>query len=206
MVDENRHKLWGYELLKWIITILIALMAAYLFKAFLFERALVEGASMNNTLHDKQTLIEFKLGTLFGAPNRGDIVVFEYKSGKYDRNVPLPDPDEIDYIKRVIALPGETIDIKNGFVFISNSTGTGRLDEPYAVGDAVKFVNGISLQYPLKLGNDEVFVMGDNRYNSSDSRVFGPVKLSKIRGTAVFRISPLMEMGFVNTKKPTLVK
>ncbi len=205
-IHEHKSKNSG-EFLQWVKAILIAVVAAYLLKAFVFERAQVEGDSMKNTLHNEQTLIEYKLSSFFGAPNRGDIVVIEIQKGMYNRYVPLVDTQEVDYIKRVIGLPGETIDIENNVVYITNKEGKFKLVEPYIIGTTQKLIANIGYEYPYKIPDDSIFVMGDNRNNSSDSRVFGPVKLSSIRGIAVFRLSPFKDFGSIDTseKKVSLI-
>jgi signal peptidase I len=196
---QLRRKELRKDIFQWVNAILIALIVAYLLKAFVFERAQVDGHSMDNTLADRQTLIEYKLGVLFSAPSRGDIVVVELNSGNYSKYLPIIDNDpnnpEVDLIKRVIALPGETVDIKDGFVYITNEKGTAKLIEPYIQGTTEKTTSALNIKYPYKVPNDSVFVMGDNRNISEDSRFFGAFKISAIRGVAVFRISPFKDFG-----------
>lgn len=121
----------------------------------------IDGESMEPNLHNEEYVIVDKVTYLFGMPQRGDIVVF-YRE----------DPSK-DYIKRVIGLPGETIEISNGTVFIDGQP----LDEPYLAS-----LSGTYNAY--RLGADEYFVMGDNRGNSQDSRTFGPIHPSDIVGRA----------------------
>jgi len=121
----------------------------------------IDGSSMEPNLHNDEYVIVDKVTFLLGKPQRGDVVVF-YLEGQPK-----------DYIKRVIGLPGETIEISSGTVFVDGRP----LDEPY--------VTPSSVTYPQRqLGEDEYFVMGDNRSNSSDSRNFGPIHLSSIVGRA----------------------
>lgn len=198
---QQRRKELRKDIIQWVNAILIALLVAYLLKAFVFERAQVDGHSMDNTLQDRQTLIEYKLGVLFSAPNRGDIVVVELDSGNYNKYLPILDDDpknpEIDLIKRVVGLPGETVDIKDGFVYVTNEKGTwtAKLIEPYILGTTEKTTSAINIKYPYKVPNDSIFVMGDNRNISEDSRFFGAFKISAVRGVAVFRISPFKDFG-----------
>ncbi|MFA6308129.1 MAG: signal peptidase I [Clostridia bacterium] len=196
---QRRRKELRKDILQWVNAILIALLVAYLLKAFVFERAQVDGHSMDNTLQDKQTLIEYKLGVLFSAPSRGDIVVVELNSGNYSKYLPIIDNDpnnpEVDLIKRVIGLPGETVDIKGGFVYVTNEKGTAKLIEPYVQGTTEKTTSALNIKYPYKVPNDSIFVMGDNRNISEDSRFFGAFKISAVRGVAVFRISPFKDFG-----------
>lgn len=200
LTPEQKKKKLITEVLQWVQAIAVAGILAYLIHAFVFERALVDGDSMVDTLKDDQNLIEYKLGYLFHAPKRGDIVVFEYEKGVFNKYLPLPDPQEKDYIKRVIGLPGETVDLRDGYVYIDDK----KLDEPYAKGLTEKSPNAESeVVFPMKVEPGTVFVMGDNRQNSSDSRTFGLVDFSSIRGKAVLRVYPFNEFGSIynNLKK-----
>jgi len=121
----------------------------------------IDGSSMEPNLHNDEYVIVDKVTYLFGKPQRGDVVVF-YLEGQPK-----------DYIKRVIGLPGETIEVSNGTVLVDGRP----LDEPYLTPSNVT--------YPQRqLGEDEYFVLGDNRGNSSDSRSFGPIHLSNVVGRA----------------------
>ena len=120
-----------------IIQLVSAIGTAVLANAFVFERAFVVGNSMNPTIQNEESLLEFKLGYFFEEPKRGDIVVFKYKTGSSSAGtglqnsiLPFNDPNEQDYIKRVIAVPGETVDIKNKSVYINGQ----KLIEPYTKG------------------------------------------------------------------------
>lgn len=191
----NRQKHIWSEFWQWTQAILIAVIIAYLINVFVFERAYVDGTSMMPTLNNGESLFEYKLGYYFGEPKRGDIIVFTYQPGKYSSKFnPFPDPTEKDYIKRIIALPGETIDIKDGKVYIDGK----RLDEPYIKTNAEDEVDTLpisngsaNITYPYKVPDGHVFVLGDNRGGSQDSRDFGPVDTKKIRGKAVAVLVPL---------------
>lgn len=188
------------ERLQWIQAIVFALILAYLLNCFVFERALVDGPSMEPTLLTNENLFEYKLGYYFHKPSRGDVVIFEYRPGKYkSKFIPLPDPDEKNYVKRVVGQPGDTIDIGDDkFVYVNGQ----KLIEPYilpedaveGITDKRSQVEGEPFQYPYTLKDDEVFVMGDNRTNSTDSRMIGPIKLSRIRGKAISIIFPFNKM------------
>lgn len=117
---------------------------------------------------------------LFGPPERGDIVVF----------TPPIDSDK-PYIKRVIGLPGETVSFENGYVLIDGE----RLEEPYIDG-AVTACNRRTCE-PVEVPAEHVFVMGDNRQNSSDSRLFGPIAVDDIIGKAWFTYWPVDDVGLV---------
>jgi signal peptidase I len=175
------------EILQWIEVIVIAVVIALLVRGFLFEPVEVIGQSMQDTLFTNQRLITYKLGYNFAPPKRGDIIVLEFKEGVLNKLLPLPDPNEIDYIKRVIGLPGDELDLRDGAVYLNGV----KLDEPYAKGITLKQ----SLDFPLKVPEKSVFVMGDNRQNSSDSRQIGFIAYSRIKGKAVFRIWPFKDFG-----------
>lgn len=178
------------EVFQWVISLGLAIAIALFIRAYIFEPVLVSGHSMDNTLADGQRLFEYKLGYRFDSPKRGDIIVLKVKEGEKSL-VGLPDPTEVDFIKRVIGLPGETIDIREDGVYINGT----KLDEPYAKGKTF----AISTKNPLQIPEGKVFVMGDNRERSSDSRVveIGPIDIKNIRGRAALRIWPLNSFGLL---------
>ena len=163
---------------EWMIVVVIAITAAVVMKVFVVQQFYVSGHSMDTTLHDLDRVLVNKLSYDLHDPNRGDVVVLEEGSGASER----------DLIKRVIALPGETIEIKNCVVFIDDR----ELVEPY-LDPAVTGTNNCgSTNYgPLVVPDESVFVMGDNRPNSGDSRGgLGPVDYDKIVGRAFVVIWP----------------
>ena len=163
------------------IYLLVVLIGAYLFVTFVAQRSVVDGDSMYPTLHDKDNLICEKISYRFGEPERFDIVVF---------------PNEAShsyFIKRVIGLPGETVQIIDGYVYIDGEF----LQNDIYCDDIIE--TGGTASKPLKLSDDEIFVMGDNRNNSLDSRytAVGNIKLSDIMGKAFFRVYPFDRLGKV---------
>lgn len=197
--SENVHPKWFGEIFGWLQAILLALIIALLIRGFILEPVMVKGDSMNDTLHDEQKLIVYKLNYFFAKPERGDIIVFQYQPGAFG-NIPVldkipflrkafPDFKEINYIKRAIALPGDAIDIKAGHVYVNGEL----IDEPYAKGITLPK----SLELPATVPENKVFVLGDNRQHSSDSRDIGFVKMSKIKGKAVLRVYPLDTFGTI---------
>lgn len=158
-------------------TILPAVLIALLIHLFLAQATRVEGYSMEPTLYGHQRLIIEKVSYRFHPPRRGDIVVIHVDGlGK-----------EM-LIKRVIGLPGERVEVKDGKVFINGQV----LDEPYLD----KAMRG---QYPpTVVPEGYIFVMGDNRNNSNDSRSFGPVSLDDIAGRAWLRYWPISDFGLVH--------
>ncbi len=185
------------EIFQWINAVLLALVLALLIRGLIFEPVMVKGDSMQDTLHDGQRLLVYKLGYYFSPPQRGDIVVLQYQAGFF-QNVPslddspffrklFPDFKEINYIKRAIGIPGDTVDIKNGEVYVNGN----QLAETYIKGDT----QSLGMTFPLQVPENKVFVLGDNRQHSSDSRVIGLVKITKLKGKAVFRIYPFDLFG-----------
>lgn len=196
---ENEKPNYFKETLKWVLVVIISIFIALVLRAFVFEWVVVQGHSMENTLYNRQVLFVNKIGYVFGPPKKGEIIVFEVTKGNLDyipiaKNIPIlssliPPQNEIDYIKRVIGLPGDEIDIINGSVYINGIM----QKETYAKGSTAKQ----SFDLPSTVPENKVFVMGDNRENSKDSREFGFVDLDKIKGKAVFRIRPLKEFGSI---------
>ena len=149
-------------------------------RLFVISPFVVDGASMHPTFENLDYLIVDEIIYAFRAPARGDVVVF-----RYPRNL------SVFYIKRVIGLPGETVSISRGVVTITTVEGTTlTLEEPYIVNEDATYSKNTTL------GADEYFVMGDNRPNSSDSRVWGPLPAKNIIGRADLRLLPATEMGF----------
>ena len=142
------------------------------------------------TLDDNDYLIANKIDYRLHAPQRGDIVILR-----------PPTDNSKDFIKRIIALPGERLLIRDGVVYINGH----RLDEPYLPEAWTVFnnwpTNGTNGQV---MGPDEYFVMGDNRNKSQDSRSFGPITRDRIDGRAWFRIWPLDHFGNIYSLEPTL--
>lgn len=199
---ENKEKKPNVfiEILKWFQTIVLAVVIALVVRGFIFEPVIVKGVSMEDTLVDDQRLIIYKLGYLLKTPHRGDIAVLQYQKGIFD-GIPLLNrlgflekffscPTEIDYIKRIIGIPGDEIDIKEGKVYVNGEM----IPEAYTKGITYPQV----LEFPLLVPPDSVFVMGDNRENSRDSRVIGFIELDRLVGKAVIRIWPFEDMGIIN--------
>ena len=170
------------ELLNTAIYLLCVLGAVWLVIAFVGQRTEVEGASMENTLHNGDNLIVDKLSYRFHDPERFDIIVF-----------PFQFQDNTYYIKRIIGLPGETVQIMDdGSIYINGE----KLEENYGM-EVIKPETIGRAAEPIELGDDEYFVMGDNRNNSSDSRtdMVGNIKRENIIGKAWLRIWPVSDFG-----------
>ena len=170
------------ELLNTAIYLLCVLGAVWLVITFVRQRTEVEGASMENTLHNEDNLIVDKLSYRFHDPERFDIIVF-----------PFQFQDNTYYIKRIIGLPGETVQIMDdGSIYINGE----KLEENYGM-EVIKPETIGRAAEPIELGDDEYFVMGDNRNNSSDSRtdMVGNIKRENIIGKAWLRIWPVSDFG-----------
>ena len=141
-----------------------------------FELFEIDGPSMEPTLHTGERVLVNKLAYWnFGEPQRGDVVVFHAWT------------QHEDFIKRVIGLPGDTVEVKDNHVYVNGAP----LDEPYLDQPTT------GQESPVHVGADEVFVMGDNRGNSSDSRHYGPLPQVEIVGKAWLRYWPLGSAGFI---------
>lgn len=172
---------WKKELISWAMYIGFVIVVTWFILTFVGQRTVVDGRSMNATLNDRDNLIVEKLSYRFSDPERFDIIVFPpYDTKEY-------------YIKRIIGLPGETIQIdEEGNIYIDGEI----LEEDYGL-ETIK--NPGRAIEPVTLGEDEYFVMGDNRNNSVDSRDsrVGNVKRDAIIGKAWVRIWPLSDFGLL---------
>ena len=169
------------ELAGWLLYIVLIIAFTWFVVTFVGQRTEVSGSSMETTLSDKDQLIVDKMTYRFRDPKRYDIVVFPYQY-----------QDNTYYIKRIIGLPGETVQILSGMVYIDGM----RLDEHY--GNEIMENPGIA-EEPLTLGEDEYFVLGDNRNNSSDSRAsdVGLIHRKDLIGRAWIRVWPLSQIGVI---------
>ncbi len=167
------------EIISWILVFVIAIVAANLIKEFIIYNVEVPTGSMENTIMIGDRVVTSRLSYLSSDPRRGDIIVFPY-----------PDDEELDYIKRIIGLPGETIEGKDGLVYINGEP----LEEPY-VAEALDSDFG-----PYEVPEDSYFMMGDNRNNSQDSRYWENKFLArdKIEGKAILRYPKLHWFGSVD--------
>jgi signal peptidase I len=190
--DDDGRAARNRALIEWIAVIVGAIAVAFLVKTFLIQAFYIPSSSMEPTLQINDRVLVNKLSYDFGDVNRGDLVVFE----RPENLVSNTD----DLIKRVIGLPGETIELIDGRVFV---TGQG-LSEPY-VGDVPTNWLGFDETARELCGGDEIctipdgyyFVMGDNRTGSTDSRRFGPIEEEAIVGRAFLRIWPLNDIGWL---------
>jgi signal peptidase I len=166
------------EIMSWVWTILAALVIACLIRAFVFEPIRVDGHSMDNTLANNEIVFCSKLDYLFGQPQRGDVVICRYPgrmSKVFDLGAGLALDDYTLFVKRLVALPGDTVAVMDGKLYVNDVV----VSDPQMMGSAPLG------SYPrTQLGEDEYFVMGDNRGNSHDSRSsdVGPISRGAIMG------------------------
>ena len=168
------------EIRVWTRDLLIAIGLALVIIVFLYQPVKVEGTSMAPLLSDQERIFINKFVYRFEPIDRGDVVVFWYP---LDRSK--------SFIKRVVGLPGETVEIRKGMVFVNGVS----LAEPYVppqYEDLTDFG-------PMRVPRDNYFVMGDHRISSNDSRVFGPVPSHYIYGHAVFAYWPVDHFGSLST-------
>ena len=156
------------EIISWLLVIIVAVSLAFFINKVIIFKVKVPSGSMENTIQIGDRVITFRLSYLFSNPKRGDIIVF-----------PFPDDETDDYIKRIIGLPGETVEGIDGLVYIDGEP----LEEPY-VKEKIESDFG-----PYVVPEDSYFMMGDNRNESEDSRYWENkfVNKDKIRGKAIVK-------------------
>lgn len=178
------------SLLRELVEVIVLAVILYFGISFAVQTVHVEGLSMFATLEDNDYLIANKIDYRIHAPQRGDIIILR-----------PPSDNSKDFIKRVIALPGEKLLIRDSVVYINGH----KLDEPY-LPEAWTVLNN----WPTDgtdgrvMGPNEYFVMGDNRNRSQDSRIFNPITRDRIDGRAWFRIWPIANFGDIYGKVPKL--
>ncbi len=174
---------WRKEILGWVIYFVCLFGGIYVLVHYVGVMVQVDGDSMVDNLHDNDRLVMDKLSYRFHDPERFDIVVF-----------PSPIAENEQYIKRIIGLPGETIQIKeNGDIYIDGKV----LEEDFGYERILD--PGMAAE-PITLGADEYFCMGDNRNVSLDSREIGPIDGNQFMGRTFFRVWPLNDIGFLDTE------
>ena len=167
-----------WDILKLVI---VALLIVIPIRYFVFQPFIVSGQSMEPNYHSSDYLIVDEVSYKIGTPQRDDVIVFKY-----------PKNPAYKYIKRIIGLPGETVEIKNAKIFITSNGTITRLDESaYLPIEATNAWERVANMAPVKLGDDQYFVLGDNRNNSSDSRVWGVLPFQNIIGKTFFTFSIL---------------
>ena len=170
----------GRPVFAWIFQIAVTLALAAVVAIFFFQSITMEESSMEPTLQTGERFFINKLVYKFTSPDRGDIIAFT-KDGSDDAPI---------HIKRIIGLPGETIEIRDGVIYIDGQVYQEDEDLPQITNPGLA-EDGVSLD------NDEYFVLGDNRINSTDSRMIGAISKEQIQGTTNFSIFPFDKFGTV---------
>src|SRR5467141_77264 len=181
----------GASLLRELAEVLVLAVILYFGISFAVQTVHVEGLSMFATLDDNDYLIADKIDYRLHPPERGDIIILR-----------PPTDDSKDFIKRIIALPGEKLLIRDGVVYINGH----RLNEPYLpeAWTANTSWDQCGNSDGCVMAQDKYFVMGDNRNRSQDSRIFGPIGRDRIDGRAWFRIWPVDHFGNIYSQLPAL--
>lgn len=186
-MSEEKHPLWGYfvDVIETIVVAAAIFVVVYL---FLLQPHQIRGASMEPNLSDGQYLLTDKVSYRFGDPKRGDIIVFK-----------APVDQNFDYIKRIIALPGETVKIENSEIIIKNSENPKGfvLNSPYGTNGDTTPGSRLENGREITLDTNDYFVLGDNRSQSFDSREWGTLPRENIIGKAWLRYWPVVKFSFI---------
>ena len=201
--DERRPGLLAV-LRETVVLVALAVLLAVVFKTFLVAAFYIPSGSMESTLNISDRVLVEKVSYRFGEVEHGDVVVFVHEEPGFEPEGPsnpvtgffsslgqaigVVPPSDRDFIKRVVGLPGDTINCRGGRLVRNGQP----VDEPYLDDDTS--TEGCR---ETRVGNDELFVMGDNRANSQDSRSFGAIRRSDVVGRAFVRIWPLNHIGWL---------
>jgi len=201
----KKTKAVGKEILSWILVLVFALVITAGLNSKVFATAVVHESSMENTLFADERLIVNKFNYNFSKPQRGDIIVFleEEEKGSLIKESSrffdsmllfFTNRKEIEekyprLVKRVIGIPGDVIEIKEHLVYVNGKP----IEEHYIKNDT----EAGDIEFPLTVGQGELFVLGDNRKVSLDSRDFGAISIKQVEGKVSFRFSPMKKMGSV---------
>ncbi|MFA6423412.1 MAG: signal peptidase I [Patescibacteria group bacterium] len=178
-------------------TFAIVLLVAFLLRKVIVQPFIVEGSSMEPNFHNNEYLLVDQVSYRLSEPKRGDVVIFK-----------APTNMEVNYIKRVIGLPGETVEIKDSKIYVNKQ----ELGEPFLTRDEKTYINdSIDKTLNITLNANELFVLGDNRENSSDSREWGILPQENIIGRVFLIIYPFNDFhwqgrGDLKTSGSTTLK
>lgn len=171
-----------------IETVVVALSVFLIVYLFLMQPHQVNGQSMEPTFLNKEYLLTDKISYKTRLPERGEVVVFHAPP-----EAGCPKGTGCDFVKRIIGLPGDTVEVKAGDIFVNGF----KLEEQYLPPGLATQPGAYTSNGPISLGSNEYFVAGDNRNHSSDSRVWGPIDFSEIVGRVFFRYWPPGKIGMI---------
>jgi signal peptidase I len=178
---------WRGCLLEIVETIVLTVVIFFIFQHFIAQPYQIEQVSMENTVEPGQYVLVDKLSPLWSDYKRGDLIVFHPPLGYSEA-----DGQDIPFIKRVIGVAGDVVEIKGNAVYVNGA----KLDEPYVYEGQP--TTPLTDQSRWIVPKDELFVLGDHRQASQDSRVFGPIPKSSVIGRALLRYWPANEIGILN--------
>lgn len=183
------RSLWLF-FLDFLETIVVSLAIFALVYIFLFQPHQVDGRSMEPNFHNGEYILTDKVSYRLHEPKRGDVVVFH-----------SPQDERVDFIKRIIGVPGDMVELKGGYVYLNDT----KLEEHY-INDPGQVAPGRFMHEnaPVEVPAGQYLVMGDNRLHSSDSREWGFVTRAEIVGRAFFRYWPIPQFGLVETAEAEL--
>lgn len=171
-------------LAEFVIIVAVAVGLAFLITNYVVKPYEIPSESMEDTIMPEDRVLSERISYMNSSPQTGDIVTF----------TDVENPDRV-LIKRVIATAGQQVDLKDGSVYVDGT----KLEEPYTdEKQSLPLSNERDISYPYTVPEGSIWVMGDNRTNSSDSRYFGPVPLSNVTGHAFFRYWPLERIGWLS--------
>ena len=185
-VESNPTKDFMYFIYDLLKTGIVVFLIAFCLRYFAVQPFIVDGESMEPNFVNNEYLLAEKVSYIIGQPKRGDAIIFRY-----------PGNPSVNYIKRIIGLPGETVKVENNKVIVYNNDNPNGmiLDEGKYIPSSTQTLPPDGVSYERTLGSDEYFVLGDNREHSSDSREWGILPKANIIGRAWLTIVPLDRFG-----------
>ena len=176
LIKGEKKKTVFREIVSWVMTIVIAVALALFIRTFIFEPVRVDGSSMNYTLLDNEYMIVTKYDYWLGEPERFDVVICHY-----------PGRGRTNFVKRLVGLPGDTVSMLNGTLYVNGES----IDEPYITNHANYNMEAVTL------GENEYFVLGDNRSSSNDSHIIGPLSRDQIKGHVRLVVFPFSQFRVI---------
>ncbi|MEW9097045.1 MAG: signal peptidase I [Clostridiaceae bacterium] len=202
MSDNNKSiKPIKREIMEWAFVLIFSVVITFIIKSNVFAMPMILESSMENTVFEGERIFEYKLNYLFKEPERGDIIILDkyeeskgiihntYTDAKETLDTMLGQGKKRYLIKRVVGIPGDLIDIKEGYLYVNGE----KIEENYIKEQGETHPGTFSL--PIKVPENKVFVLGDNREVSLDSRDLGPIDFKQVKGKVLYRIWPIDKIG-----------